>query len=135
MRALIDTSAWIEFFRPQGDPAIKARVADLISLGTAAYTCPVRYELVLGARPHELEDLHQALGFANRVVATPAHWDAAAEHGAALRLKGLNYPALDLLIATVASAGKIPLLTSDTHFASIRAHVLPELELLGSAQI
>jgi predicted nucleic acid-binding protein len=129
MMALIDTSAWIEFFRPQGDPAIKARVADLISLGTAAYTCPVRYELILGARHHELEDLHQALGFANRIVATPAHWDAAAEHGAALRLKGLNFPAMDLLIATVACAEALPLIARDAHFSSIKNQVLPDLVL------
>lgn len=126
---MIDTSAWIEFFRPLGDPAIKARVADLISLGTAAYTCPVRYELILGARPHESEDLHQALGFANRIVVTPAHWDAAAGFGAALRLKGMNFPAMDLLIATVACAGKYSLVARDAHFSAIRDQVLPDLEL------
>lgn len=129
MMALIDTSAWIEFFRHKGDPTVKARVADLIALGTAAYTCPVRYELILGARPHELEDLHEALGFSNRVVATPAHWDAAADLGAVLRLKGFNFPALDLLIATVASSENLSLVARDAHFSSIREHVLPNLEL------
>lgn len=129
MMALIDTSAWIEFLRPQGNPDIKARVADLISLGTASYTCPIRYELFLGARPHELEDLHEALSFASRIVVTPNHWDAAAGLGAVLRLKGLNYPALDLLIASVASSGKTPLLTRDAHFSSIRDEVLPDLQL------
>jgi len=49
--------------------------------------------------------------------------------GAALRLKGLNYPALDVLIAIVASSGKIPLLTRDAHFSSIRDEVLPDLQL------
>lgn len=129
MRALIDTSAWIEFLRPKGDPAIKSRVADFISLGTAAYTCPVRYELILGARSHELEDLHEALGFATRVIATPAHWDAAADLGATLRHKGFQFPALDLLIATIACAGKLSLVARDVHFSSIRDQVLPDLEL------
>ncbi len=128
--ALIDTSAWIEFFRPRGDPAIKARVADLIGLGTAAYTCPIRYELILGARPQELKDLHEALGFSRRVVATPAHWDAAAGLGVTLRLKGCNFPALDLLIATVASAGKISLVARDAHFSAIREQALPDLDLI-----
>src|SRR6478672_537554 len=123
MNVLIDTSAWIEFLRPQGDPVTKARVADLISLGTAAYTCPVRYELILGARSRELDDLQEALGFASRIVSTPEHWDAAAGLGAALRLKGLTYPALDRLIATIASAGKTPLLPRDAHFSSIRDQV------------
>jgi hypothetical protein len=81
--------------------AIRVRVAELISLGTSADTCPIRYELVLGARHHELEDLHQALGFTSGIIATPAHWDAAAGHGAALRLKGLKFPALDLLMKLI----------------------------------
>ncbi len=130
MTVLIDTSAWIEFFRSQGDPAIKSRVADLIALGAAAYTCPVRYELVLGARPKELPDLHQALGFSNWVVATPVHWDRSAELAGKLRAKGFNFPALDLLIATVAAAGKLPLLARDAHFSAIREAVLPDLVLV-----
>ncbi len=129
MTVLIDTSAWIEFFRRQGDPALKSGVADLIALGAAAYTCPVRYELVLGARPKELPDLNQALGFSNRVVTTPAHWDRAADLAGELRVKGLNFPALDLLIATVASAEKLPLLARDAHFSAIRDAVLPDLIL------
>ena len=44
---LIDTSAWIEFFRAKGDAALKSRVADLISFGEAAYTCPIHFELLL----------------------------------------------------------------------------------------
>ena len=133
MRALIDTSAWIEFFRPKGDPLIKARVADLIGLGTAAYTCPIRYELILGARPEELDDVHQALGFSQRIIVTPAHWDTAASLGAMLRLKGFNFPALDLLIATVASVGKLSLVARDVHFSNIRGQALPDLELYDTS--
>ena len=42
---LIDTSAWIEFFRPKGDPLFKALVRDLIAIRKAAYTCPVHKSL------------------------------------------------------------------------------------------
>jgi predicted nucleic acid-binding protein len=130
MTVLIDTSAWIEFFRRQGDPSIKSRVADLIALGAAAYTCPVRYELVLGARPKELPDLQQAFGFSNRVVVTPTHWDRAADLAGKLRAKGLHFPALDLLISTVASEEKLPLLARDAHFQAIRDAVMPGLDLV-----
>ena len=130
MTALIDTSAWIEFFRPKGDRTLKARVADLIGQGAAAYTCPIRYELILGARPQELDDLHHGLGFAVRIAVTPAHWDSAAGIAAKLRLKGLSFPALDLLGATVACMENLPLLARDAHFAAIRKHVLPKLKLL-----
>lgn len=104
-------------------------MADLIALGAAAFTCPVRYGLVLGARPKELPDLHQALGFSKRVIATPTHWDRAADLAGKLRAKGLNFPALDLLIATVASAEKFPLLGRGAHFPAIRDEVLPDLIL------
>lgn len=130
MTTLIDTSAWIEFLRPKGDPAIKSRVADIIALGAAAYACPIRFELMLGAKPKELEDLNQALGFARRIEVTPAHWDQAAGYASKLRLKGLNFPALDLIIATVANSDKIPLLARDAHFSLIRDHILPDLQLL-----
>ncbi|MFT3989777.1 MAG: PIN domain-containing protein [Luteolibacter sp.] len=128
--ALIDTSAWIEFFRAKGDPQIKSRVADLVSLHSAAYTCPVRYELMLGAKSHEIADLETGLSFATRISITSDHWDEASKIGASLRLKGFNFPALDLLIATVAHAEKLPLLARDAHFTTIRDQALSELTLI-----
>jgi predicted nucleic acid-binding protein len=127
---LIDTSAWIEFFRAKGDAAFKARIADLISFGEAVYTCPIHFELFLGARPQELNDLRAGLGFAHRVILTPQHWDAASALGAKLRSRGYSMPASDLLIATVAHENDIPLLARDQHFITIRARLLPHLQLL-----
>jgi len=72
MITLVDTSAWIEFFRAKGDPAVKSRVADFLALGHAAYTCPVRFELFLGARPSELADLREGLSFARRLPLDPS---------------------------------------------------------------
>lgn len=127
---LIDTSAWIEFFRVKGDPAFKARVADLISHHLAAYTCAVRFELFFGAKPHELEDLTTGLGFAKRIPLTPDHWDRAASIGAKMRGIGYQIPASDLLIATVAHTENLPLLANDAHFDQIKKHLLPGLKLL-----
>ena len=59
---LVDTSAWIEFLRKKGDPAIKQAVARLIDADLAAWTCPVRFELLSGARPGERADVEQVLG-------------------------------------------------------------------------
>ena len=50
---LVDTSAWIEFLRLAGDIEIKGAVKDLVMEGSAAFTCPVMFELLLGARPEE----------------------------------------------------------------------------------
>ncbi len=129
---LIDTSAWIEFFRPKGDPLLKARVRDLMSIKEAAYTCPVAFELITGARKEELNDLRTGLGLASRFVLLPEHWDLAGSSNAALRAKGVNIPASDLLIATVAHSLKMPLLAKDAHFETIRVHSLPNLKILAS---
>lgn len=126
---LIDTSAWIEFLRPGGDSTVKSLVKDHLLEGRAAFTCPVMFELVLGARPSEMQDLRMAMDLAERIVVTPVHWDYAAGLAAALRVKGLNFPALDLIIASVAFNEGRKLLTTDGHFTRIRDEVLPGLAL------
>jgi predicted nucleic acid-binding protein len=127
---LIDTSAWIEFFRLKGDPRIKALVRDFMAIKEAAYTCPVAFELLTGARKEELDDLHTGLDLAFRVVLLPVHWNLAGKSNSALRARGINLPASDLLIATVAHSQKIPLLAKDAHFEIIRDQVFPELKIL-----
>ena len=126
---LIDTSAWIEFFRPKGDPRIRALVRDLMASKEAAYTCPVAFELHTGARKEELGDLHTALELASRIILLPAHWDLAGSSNAGLKAKGINLPASDLLIAIVAHSQQLPLLAKDAHFEMIREHSLPELKI------
>ena len=128
---LIDTSAWIEFFRPTGDARVKALVRDLMMINEAAYTCPVAFELLTGARKEELDDLRTGLDLAFRIALLPEHWDLAGLSYAALRVRGFNFPASDLLIATVAHSEKLPLLARDAHFDLIREHSLPELEILA----
>ena len=128
---LIDTSAWIEFFRPKGDPSVKVLVRDLMAINEAAYTCPVAFELITGARKEELDDLRSGLDLASRVVLRPEHWDLAGSLNAALRARGINLPSSDLLIATVAHSEKLPLLAKDAHFEMIREHALPELRIVS----
>lgn len=130
MMVLIDTSAWIEFFRAEGNWYMKSRVAEYLSLGRAAYTCPVSFELFLGARPSELADLREGLGFAQRIPMNPGHWDTAAVQGSKLRSHGLTFPATDLLIATIAVESGSPLLSCDKHFEQIRDGVLDSLKLV-----
>jgi predicted nucleic acid-binding protein len=127
---LIDTSVWIEFLRARGDTALKSRVADLISFGEAAYTCPIRFELLFGARPKEVKDLRTGLSLAHHVVLIPQHWDAAVALGGKLRSAGHSIPVSDLLIAVVAHSEGLPLLARDQHFATIRAELLPRLRFL-----
>ncbi|MCB1091708.1 MAG: PIN domain-containing protein [Verrucomicrobiae bacterium] len=127
---LIDTSAWIEFFRRKGDPAIKQWVARLISAGEAAYCCPVGFELKVGARPQELSAIETGLSFATRLPVEPAIWDAAADRHRHLKQKGITVPSSDLLIALTAVQFRASLLCRDQHFELIRANTdLPELRI------
>jgi hypothetical protein len=50
---LVDTSAWVEFLRRQGDAQVKHTIARLLQADQAAYTCPIRFELLSGAKSHE----------------------------------------------------------------------------------
>ena len=129
VKVLIDTSAWIEFLRPTGDPVLKKQVADVVVSGRAAFTCPVRFELYAGARKSEIRILEEALSFAQRIEVTVKHWDRAAEYAAELRSKGITVPASDLLIATVAVEAGLDLVTRDSHFLMIKEGVLGELRL------
>jgi predicted nucleic acid-binding protein len=117
---LIDTSAWIEFLRPSGNPQIKTEVGDLVQSGRAAYTCPIRYELVSGARKNEQRTLDLLFEVAHHYPTKPDDWNRAAEIRALLIRKGVTVPLADLLIFCVAERCDMALLSQDAHFDAIR---------------
>ena len=129
MRTLIDTSAWIQFFRPKGDPKLKSKVNDIMAVDEAIFTCPIHYELHIGARPDEVNNLKTGLELAERCYLTGPHWDAASVAGFRLKKRGISVPLPDVLIATVAVLEQLPLLQNDSHFELIRDNALPELNL------
>ncbi|MEM8866950.1 MAG: PIN domain-containing protein [Verrucomicrobiota bacterium] len=128
---LIDTSIWIEFFPSKGDPVIKATVADLIKTADASYSCPIRFELIAGARSHEVNDILEGLSFTQRYHIQSAHWNLAASSAATLRSKGETVPASDILIATIADAVNLTLLARDEHFKLIQKHSLKDLRIVA----
>ncbi len=46
---LVDSSSWIHFLRPNGDPAVRARVESALTAGEACWCPLVRLELWNGA--------------------------------------------------------------------------------------
>jgi hypothetical protein len=117
---LIDTSAWIEFFRRAGSRAAKERVAAYMDAVEAAYTCPVYFELLAGARDTEKACIEQALEFCERIPFTGSHWAKAAELERSLRKSGVTVPRDDLFVATVALAEGLSVLCRDSHFETMR---------------
>jgi predicted nucleic acid-binding protein len=117
---LVDTSAWVEFLRRKGDAAVKQAVARLLSANLAAYTCPIRFELLSGVRPAEEADLRTAFAFSHHVPFERGDWDEAARLERQLRAKGLTIPRNDLFVATVAIRTGLPIICRDAHFESVR---------------
>jgi len=117
---LIDTSAWVEFLRRKGDPVVKQHVGRLISANLAAYTCPVRFELLSGVRPEEEADLQTAFGFSQHIPFEIDDWRGAALLERQLRSKGISIPRDDLFVATVAMRTGLAVTCRDAHFDSAR---------------
>lgn len=126
--AVVDTSAWISFFR--GDAAAIRRVDPLLSAGSAAVTGPILAEVLSGAGSRaefdRLRDLFQGL---DRLPDPPELWGRIAEARYALARKGHQASLVDLSIAVTCLDGAHKLVTRDGDFRAI-ARVLPlELEV------
>lgn len=117
---LIDTSAWVEFFRKRGDRATKHEVARLLDLDEAAYSCPIYFELRAGARDQELALIEETFSFCRREIFQPGFWQRAADLERQLRRKGVTVPRDDIFVATVALEKRVEILCRDHHFDTIR---------------
>jgi len=117
---LVDTSLWIEFLRKRGDPQAKQAVARLLEADLAAFTCPVRFELLSGVRPEEEEDLEEALAFCRHFPFESEDWRTAARLERQLRAQGPTLPRNDLFVATVALRTGLTIACRDIHFDALR---------------
>ena len=113
---LVDSSAWVEFLRRKGDPAVKHTVGRLLQADQAAYTCPIRFELLSGVKPGEERDLEQAFALSHHVPFEQNDWAEAARLERQWRARGLNVPRNDLFVATVALRLGVVVLCRDAHF-------------------
>ena len=115
---LIDTSAWVDFFR--GTSRTADAVARLIEKGQASICGVISYELVQGAKSDdEAIRLTGVLSALHYVEMTSELWIRAGNISAGLRRKGITLPMSDLLIGAVALEHGLEVLTVDDHFASI----------------
>jgi predicted nucleic acid-binding protein len=116
---LVDTSAWVEFLRCKGDVKVKHAVARLLHADQVAYTCPIRFELLSGAKTDEENDLEQALALAQNYEFGADDWRQAALLERRLRAKGLTIPRNDIFVAVVAIRARLPIVCRDKHFDAI----------------
>ena len=114
---LVDTSAWIEFFRDR-HPFAEA-VDVLLDSGEAALCGPVVTEIRRGLRPSERARLLPLLEGCHFLSQPDDLWLSAGDLGALLARRGLTVKTLDLLIATYAMAHGTPVLATDGDFRAM----------------
>lgn len=119
-RVLVDTSAWIDALRVDGDAAIREAVSRVTADGEAVLCDLVRLELWNSARGRSeirmLVDLEAEL---ECLPTTEEVWQGAIELARACRRRGWTVPATDLLVAACAEHHAADLLHHDSHFDQI----------------
>lgn len=118
-KILVDTSAWIEFFRhPHSIPA--SVVEELLDRDWVCTTGIVLAELLQGTRsPKEGETLLAKFEPIERLEVTFDLFVAAGELASTLRRRGAVLPLTDLIVAAVAQAQGCSIYTLDSHFLRI----------------
>ncbi len=117
---LIDTSAWIEALRKDGDLSVRTRVATLLETGHAVLCNIVILELWNGARgDRERSKLRRITETLDRVPISDVVWMTANNLATSCRKKGITVPATDLIVAATARVHRLDLLEADHHFQMI----------------
>jgi predicted nucleic acid-binding protein len=112
---LVDTSAWIDFFRGAG-PLVE-RVQDCIEDGTAAFCGPIITEVLRGCiKSKERNNVYKLILSLEKLEPPESLWEDAGLLGVAVRKAGYTVKTIDLLIATYALSYNIPILTKDKDF-------------------
>ena len=117
-RILVDTSAWIEFFRKK-DPYYKV-ILELIDTSKVCCLGIILAELLQGAKSQkELDVLKEFLHVFDFLPESTEMWRKAGELSYQLRQKGKSVGLSDCYISVVATANDATLLTLDKHFEVI----------------
>ena len=117
MSILIDTSAWIEALRKDGDPAIGSQVRHVLQTGEAATCSMIMLELWSGARgAYERSQLHRFADSLRFLSIDEAVWRSSWELATRSRTSGLTIPPTDLLIIAVAQFHNAQIIHFDRHF-------------------
>ncbi|HRQ88679.1 MAG TPA: PIN domain-containing protein, partial [Bacteroidia bacterium] len=118
---LVDTSAWVHALRRQGNPAIKARLTELVTLGQACWCPVVRLELWAGVGVDPERRVLRV--FEQRIPElsiTDDVWQLACDLADRSRRAGTTVPPNDLLIAACARHHGVEVEAADAHFEFLR---------------
>ena len=119
---LVDSSAWIESLRRQGDMRVKLALDGLLEAYEAQGCAPVRLEVLGGSRLEERLRLGKMFSVIPYRPSKEDDWDRAVALAWRLRSCGLTVPWLDVLIASIAIHDGVRLYAVDAHFKEIARH-------------
>ncbi len=119
---LIDSSVWIEYYRPRGPKALQDRVREALARDVVVTTGIIVVEVLQGARTEEAYGiLWEDFSGLRWLEPSPQAVQDAARLGFELQRRGTPVPATDLLIASVALQHDSHVWHRDAHFARIAA--------------
>ena len=116
---IVDTSAWIEFFRRDGKLEVKLAVKALLDEYEATLCGPVEMEFLGGAKAREREKLKKWFDVIPYLPNDQKLWRKASETYATLRAKGLTAPWNDIIIATLTMETGCRVYSVDRHFSAM----------------
>lgn len=120
---LIDSSLWIDYFRPKGSSAIKHRVRQILQEDRVLICGIIIVEVLRGARnENEYSVLRDSLTSLPQIPFDDEIFERAAHWGFQLDRKGKIASTTDLLIAA-ASYETAPLLHNDADYEMIAGEV------------
>jgi predicted nucleic acid-binding protein len=119
-KVIIDTSAWIDSFRPKADKGFSLLVKDLILKNRVLMPGIIKTELLRGTKTKsEFNRLHDLLRGITYLPVAEEFWDGLSEFSFQLFRKGISAPLTDTYIALVCIENKVSLLHHDKHFELI----------------
>jgi predicted nucleic acid-binding protein len=120
---LVDSSAWIEYYHPRGQPAVQDAVASAIEGDEAAVNGVISVEVVgFVANENQRMTLLSDFGSFHWLELDRGIFHDACELGSTLRGHGITVPATDLIIAASAIGAQASLYHVDNHFDQIAQH-------------
>ena len=121
---LVDSSAWIEYYRRGGEEEVRDLVFSAIRDHRAATNGIIKVEIVAYAtRAADSRDVWSDLSGCHWLELTAPVFELAVTMGRQLRTLGVTVPATGLIIASSARLADAELLHFDGHFELIAEHL------------
>ncbi|HEX5791524.1 MAG TPA: PIN domain-containing protein [Luteolibacter sp.] len=120
---LVDTSAWIELHRKDGDAGVKLAMLGLLDAFEATLCGPVEMEFLGGAQSEQRLKLQAWCNLLPYLRNDQTLWRKTAANFSQLRGQGVTVPWNDLLVATLAIENDCRVYAVDQHFETISRHL------------